>query len=135
MRSIAFFDASGAGLGRGVAVVAAWLVGAIVVGAATAWLIDRRVTRRRRSASVEAAAGSPVLDPDPDPDHDRAHDLGPDYAPDHDPDDEVGRGRAPATGSVAGAGSVTVDVSEPDVASGATRPGPLDDDRRIPPPN
>jgi YhgE/Pip-like protein len=45
MRSIAFFGGSGAGLGRGVVVVAAWLVGAIVVGLATAWLLDRRVGR------------------------------------------------------------------------------------------
>ena len=45
MRSIAFFDASGAGLGRGVVVVAIWLVGAVVVGAGCAWLLDRRVPR------------------------------------------------------------------------------------------
>lgn len=45
MRSIAFYDASGAGLGRGVTVVAVWLVGAVVVGGVSAWLLDRRAAR------------------------------------------------------------------------------------------
>ena len=56
MRSIAFYGGSGAGLGRGVAVVAAWLVGAIVVGGATAWLLDRRApaaSTPEPSATVE----------------------------------------------------------------------------------
>jgi ABC-type multidrug transport system permease subunit len=42
MRSVAFYDATGAGLGRGVTVVVIWLVGAVIVGAACAWLLDRR---------------------------------------------------------------------------------------------
>lgn len=42
LRSIAFFDASGAGLGRGVVVVALWLVAGVVIGAGSAWLISRR---------------------------------------------------------------------------------------------
>lgn len=41
MRSVAFFDASGAGLGRGVTMVAVWLVGATVVGAVAARLLAR----------------------------------------------------------------------------------------------
>jgi YhgE/Pip-like protein len=41
MRSIAFFDATGAGLGRAVVVITIWLVGALVVGALAARLIDR----------------------------------------------------------------------------------------------
>ena len=36
MRSIAFFDATGAGLGKAVVVIAVWLVGALVVGAGAA---------------------------------------------------------------------------------------------------
>jgi YhgE/Pip-like protein len=38
IRSIAFFDASGAGLDRAVTVLAVWLAGAAVLGAAVAWL-------------------------------------------------------------------------------------------------
>lgn len=64
MRSIAFFDGSGAGLGRGVTVVAAWLVGAIVVGWATAWLLDRRVGRSSSDGdtTVVEGAGSLLVD-------------------------------------------------------------------------
>ena len=62
MRSIAFFDASGAGLGRGVVVVAVWLVGALLVGLATAWLLDRRVGRPDAASAAPpgsvAVAGS-----------------------------------------------------------------------------
>jgi YhgE/Pip-like protein len=43
MRSIAFFDASGAGLGRAVTVLLLWLIGAAVLGGAAARLQDRPV--------------------------------------------------------------------------------------------
>ncbi|MGH9113996.1 MAG: ABC transporter ATP-binding protein, partial [Acidimicrobiales bacterium] len=41
LRSVAFFDASGAGLGRAVTVLAVWLVGGVIVGALAARLEDR----------------------------------------------------------------------------------------------
>ena len=56
MRSIAFYDASGAGLGRGVTVVAVWLVGAVVVGGLAAWLLDRRSRSGDASRTGGAAA-------------------------------------------------------------------------------
>ncbi|HEV7758395.1 MAG TPA: DUF3533 domain-containing protein, partial [Acidimicrobiales bacterium] len=42
LRSIAFFGASGAGLGRAVVIISLWLVGALVAGAVSALLLDRR---------------------------------------------------------------------------------------------
>ena len=49
MRSIAFFGASGAGLGRAVVVITVWMVAALVVGAVVARLLDRPATRARPS--------------------------------------------------------------------------------------
>ncbi len=42
MRSVAFFDGSGAGLGRGVTVLLLWLIGGVAAGAVAAKLQDRR---------------------------------------------------------------------------------------------
>jgi YhgE/Pip-like protein len=53
-RSIAFYDASGAGLARGVTIVAIWLVGAVVVGAACAYLLGRRSVPEARSRLAPA---------------------------------------------------------------------------------
>jgi len=62
MRSVAFFDGSGAGLGRGVTVVAVWLVGALVVGAVSARLLggEREPSEVRRGSEVpgDRAPGS-----------------------------------------------------------------------------
>jgi F0F1-type ATP synthase assembly protein I len=55
-RSIAFYDASGAGLARGVTIVAVWLVGAVLVGAGCAWLLDRR-------SAPQASTGSARVSP------------------------------------------------------------------------
>jgi ABC-type multidrug transport system permease subunit len=41
LRSLAFFDGSGAGLGRGVTVLAIWLVVAVLLGAAASRWADR----------------------------------------------------------------------------------------------
>lgn len=58
-RSIAFYDASGAGLGRGVTVVAIWLVGAVIVGAGCAYLLDRRSAPQPESGSARVTSLNP----------------------------------------------------------------------------
>ena len=58
LRSVAFYGGSGAGLGRGVTVVAVWLVAAIVVGVVTAWLLDRWVRRTGRAGPTDAGRGA-----------------------------------------------------------------------------
>ncbi|MCU1452672.1 MAG: hypothetical protein JWN46_818 [Acidimicrobiales bacterium] len=59
MRAIAFYDGrSAAGLGRAVAVLVAWFVGALVVGAASAWAIGRRPSLRA-GATTRARAPRP----------------------------------------------------------------------------
>ncbi|HEY4375559.1 MAG TPA: hypothetical protein VGM93_00300, partial [Acidimicrobiales bacterium] len=56
MRSLVFFDGrSASGLGRAVAVLAAWWVGAALLGALAAWAIGRRPSLRVGGAARHRA--------------------------------------------------------------------------------
>ena len=51
MRSVAFYDGSGAGLGKALDMMLIWLVAALVVGSLVAWWSDRRHPLSRESAT------------------------------------------------------------------------------------